>query len=258
VSAGIGVIAVLSPMIQEIFGGMLVGQPGVLLDALSTEAKVRTAAIGAGFVGLISLFNIGGRFFWASVSDKIGRKATYAIFLLLGGIMYASIPWASGIGSQTLFVVFLCVIASMYGGGFATIPAYLADMFGTQFVGAIHGRLLTARSTAGILGPILFLQITQAQKDAKIPSNLVYDQAFYVMAGLMAVGFVANLLIRPVAERWYMPEGTTVNTVEAAGGSFGIGRGGLTAPALLAWACVGLPLAWGIYIALSKAVVLFR
>ena len=113
------------------------------------------AAIAAGFAGLLSLFNIGGRFFWASLSDHIGRKTTYFVFFLLGIAMYALAPWAAHAGSKVLFVAFFCVILSMYGGGFATVPAYLADMFGTQFVGAIHGRLLTAWSTAGVIGPVL-------------------------------------------------------------------------------------------------------
>src|SRR5262249_49368568 len=135
VSAGIGVIGMASPMLQEIFGA--------------------TAAVAAGFTGLISLFNIGGRFFWASLSDRIGRRATYSTFFILGFALYALAPSAARAGSQALFVLAVCVIVSMYGGGFATIPAYLADMFGTRFVGAIHGRLLTAWSTAGIIGPVL-------------------------------------------------------------------------------------------------------
>ena len=258
VSAGIGVIAVASPMLQEIFGGALAGQPGVKLDALDAAGKTTVATIAAGFVGLLSLFNIGGRFVWASFSDKIGRKLTYLTFFALGFALYAGAPWAAGIGSIALFVTFICVILSMYGGGFATVPAYLADMFGTQFVGAIHGRLLTAWSTAGVLGPIVVTQITQSQKDRGVPLDLVYNNTLYAMAGLLVVGFIANLLIRPVAERWYMPEGTPTQAAAASGGSYGIGRGGLTLPALLAWGCVGLPLAWGVYITLTKALILFR
>ena len=165
VSAGIGVIAVASPMLQEIFGGSLVNQPGVRLEALDAANKQTVATIAAGFVGLLSLFNIAGRFVWASFSDKIGRKLTYLTFFALGIALYAGSPWAAGIGSIALFVAFMGMILSMYGGGFATVPAYLADIFGTQFVGAIHGRLLTAWSTAGVLGPIVVTQITQTQKD---------------------------------------------------------------------------------------------
>ena len=259
VSAGIGVIAVASPMLQEIFGGSLVNQPSVKLDALDAGSKQTVATIAAGFVGLLSLFNIGGRFVWASFSDKIGRKLTYMTFFVLGIALYAGSPWAAGIGSQALFVAFICVILSMYGGGFATVPAYLADIFGTQYVGAIHGRLLTAWSTAGVLGPIVVTQITQTQKDQGVPLNLVYNNTLYAMAGFLVVGLIANLLIRPVAERWYMNDAVPAQaTVERVGGSYGIGRGGVSGTALLAWACVGLPLLWGIYITVTKALILLR
>ncbi len=122
----------------------------------TTDQRVAIAAIAAGFTGLLSLFNIGGRFFWASLSDYIGRKQTYYTFFILGIILLRSLmPWSAGIGSKAVFVCAVCIILSMYGGGFATVPAYLADVFGTQFVGAIHGRLLTAWSTAGIIGPVV-------------------------------------------------------------------------------------------------------
>src|SRR6202051_4156298 len=144
VSAGIGVIGMASPMLQEIFGGTLIGHPEIHFTALSDEQRRMVAAIAAGFTGLLSLFNIGGRFFWASMSDYIGRKMTYYTFFALGIAMYALAPWAAHSGNKGLFVAFFCVILSMYGGGFATGPAHLAEIFGTQFVGAIHGRLLTA------------------------------------------------------------------------------------------------------------------
>ncbi|MBC7799105.1 MAG: OFA family MFS transporter, partial [Gemmatimonadaceae bacterium] len=247
VSAGIGVIAVASPMLQEIFGGSLVDQPGVKLDSLDAASKTMVASIAAGFVGLLSLFNIGGRFVWASFSDKIGRKLTYLTFFTLGFALYAGSPWAAGIGSIALFVAFMCVILSMYGGGFATVPAYLADLFGTQFVGAIHGRLLTAWSTAGVLGPIVVTQITQTQKDNGVPLDLVYNNTLYAMAGFLVIGFVANLLVRPVNEKWHMRDAAPAQASAAAvaGGSYGIGRGGVSTPALIAWTCVGIPLAWG-------------
>lgn len=259
VSAGIGVIAMASPMLQEIFGGSLIGKPGISATALDPAGKQAVTAIAAGFVGLLSLFNIGGRFVWASFSDKIGRKLTFATFFALGIALYAGMPWAAGIGSQALFVGMACIILSMYGGGFATVPAYLADMFGTQFVGAIHGRLLTAWSTAGVLGPLLITRLREAQSAAGVPADLVYNRTLYILAGFLAVGFVANLLIRPVAEKWYMPEGgTTESKTAVAQGSFGIGRGGVTPMALLAWACVAVPITWGVYITLGKALVLFR
>ncbi len=258
VSAGIGVLALASPMLQEIFAGKLIGQPGTGFGALDLAQKGQVAAVAAGFVGLLSLFNIGGRFFWASISDKIGRKATYATFFLLGIALYAGSPLAAHAGSVALFVLFMCVILSMYGGGFATVPAYLADMFGTQFVGAIHGRLLTAWSTAGVIGPLVITQIREAQLSAGVPRELVYDRTLYILAGFLAAGFVCNLLIRPVAERWYMTESTPVPGVAGTGQSSGIGRGGMSGGALVAWALVGLPILWGVWITLQKAVVLFQ
>ena len=121
----------------------------------SDAQKAQAALVGAAFVGLFSLFNIAGRFFWASLSDKIGRKATYFTFFTLGFLCYAAAPTLATLGMLGVFAAAFCLIASMYGGGFATIPAYLADIFGTQYVGAIHGRLLTAWSTAGIVGPVI-------------------------------------------------------------------------------------------------------
>ena len=171
VSAGIGVIGMASPMLQEIFGGKLIGHPELGFNALSGDQKVAIAAIAAGFAGLLSLFNIGGRFFWATLSDYIGRKNTYFTFFLLGIALYASAPFFAQIGSKLLFVGAFCIILSMYGGGFATVPAYLADMFGTQFVGAIHGRLLTAWSTAGIIGPVVVNYIREAQLAAGVPRD---------------------------------------------------------------------------------------
>ncbi|MGU3537956.1 OFA family MFS transporter [Methylobacterium sp. A54F] len=262
VSAGIGVLALASPMLQEIFGGALIGRPELGFGQLDGVQKGQIAAIAAGFVGLLSLFNIMGRFFWASLSDRIGRKTTYFTFFALGFALYAAAPFAAGIGSKALFVAIFCVILSMYGGGFATIPAYLADVFGTQFVGAIHGRLLTAWSTAGIVGPLVVTAIRQAQVDAGIQGAQLYTRTLYVLAGFLAAGFVANLLVRPLAQRWFMKDGDLKPTGAAIasprGGSFGIGRGGFTATAALAWAAVGLPIAWGVWITLSKALILLR
>ena len=256
VTAGIGVISVASPMLQEIFGGSLVGQAGQGLAALSPEQRATVAAVAAGFTGLLSLFNIGGRFLWASFSDRIGRKLTYATFFVLGTALYAAAPGLAHAGQQALFVAAICVILSMYGGGFATVPAYLADVFGTRFVGAIHGRLLTAWSVAGVAGPFLISALRDFEIGAGVPRERVYDVTLYILAGLLVVGFVANLLIRPVAARWWMPPDAAVRGT-TAGESFGIGRGGLTVPAGLAWACVGLPIAWGCWLTLQQALILF-
>jgi MFS family permease len=261
VSAGIGVLGLASPILQEIFAGKLVGAPDVGFLALDASQKAAVAAIAAGFIGLLSLFNIGGRFFWATISDMIGRKMTYTIFFVLGAVLYASTPWLAHAGYRAFFVVAFCVILSMYGGGFATVPAYLADMFGTKFVGAIHGRLLTAWSTAGILGPVVVNYIRDAQIAAGVPRSDVYDRTMLILAGFLVIGFVANLLVRPVSEKWYMKQDRTSapQAAKAAqpGGTFGIGRGGFSVPALIAWAIVSIPIAWGIWDTLKKALVLF-
>jgi MFS family permease len=206
VSAGIGVIGIASPMIQEVFGGRLIDLPGVALQQLSEAQKAQTATIGAAFAALISVFNIAGRISWASASDYLGRKRTYFIFFALGFLLYAAVPSAARIGSVILFVALFCIILTMYGGGFATIPAYIADIFGTQFVGAIHGRILTAWSAAGILGPVLVNYIREYQLDRGIPAAQAYSVTMYVLAGLLVAGFFCNLAVRPVAERHYMTE----------------------------------------------------
>ncbi len=196
VTAGIGILGMASPLLQEVFGGRLINVSATF-DQLTPEQKGQIAAIAAGFTGLLSLFNIAGRFFWASTSDFIGRKATYAIFFLLGVALYASIPWTAAAGSLALFVAFFCVILSMYGGGFATVPAYLADLFGTRMVGAIHGRLLTAWSAAGVLGPVLVNYIRDYQLDHGTARAQVYSVTMFILAGLLAVGFFCNWLIKP-------------------------------------------------------------
>jgi MFS family permease len=265
VSAGIGVIGMASPMLQEIFGGSLIGHPELGFTQLSPEQRTVIAAIAAGFAGLLSLFNIGGRVFWASLSDYIGRKKTYYTFFLLGIAMYALAPWAAQSGNKALFVGFFCVILSMYGGGFATVPAYLADVFGTQFVGAIHGRLLTAWSTAGIVGPVVVNYIREFEIAAGVPRDHVYDVTMYILAGMLAGGFVCNMLIKPLADKWFMkPEEVAALQAKLGGtakmtpsGSFGIGKGGLDAKALMFWAIVGIPLAWGVWKTLVSAIKIF-
>ena len=206
VSAGIGVIGMASPMIQEVFGGKLIDLPGIALRDLGVAEKAQLATIGAAFAALLSVFNIGGRIAWASLSDYIGRKRTYFVFFALGAVLYALAPSAGQIGSVALFVALFCIILTMYGGGFATIPAYLADIFGTQFVGAIHGRLLTAWSAAGILGPVLVNYIREYQIESGVPAAQAYNVTMYVLAALLVAGLFCNLAVRPVADRWYMSD----------------------------------------------------
>jgi MFS family permease len=197
VTAGIGVLGQASAMSQEMFPGRV------------------TPVAAAGFVGLMSLFNMAGRFFWASTSDYIGRKNTYFCFFVIGAVLYAFVPYTGAIGSVVLFVCAYAVIFSMYGGGFSTVPAYLRDMFGTQYVGAIHGMLITAWSMAGIFGPVLVNYIRQYQLDHGTPSAQAYNVSMYVMACLLVIGFFCNLFVTAVSERYHMKM-TTASTGRAA------------------------------------------
>ena len=265
VSAGIGVIGMASPMLQEIFAGRLIGLPDLKFNALSGEQRVIIAGIAAGFAGLLSLFNIGGRVFWASLSDYIGRKNTYYTFFLLGIVLYALAPTFANMGAKILFVLGFGIILSMYGGGFATVPAYLADMFGTQFVGAIHGRLLTAWSTAGIIGPVVVNYIREFQLAAGVPRDKLYDSTMYVLCAMLVAGLICNYLIKPVDPKWHMSDAEVAKLQAASAskeaaiqrGSFGIGRGGLDIRAALFWLFVGIPLGWGVYKTLESAAKIF-
>jgi MFS family permease len=264
VSASIGVIGMASPLLQEIFGGRLIGLD-LKFDALNPEQLTRVSAIAAGFTGLLSLFNIAGRIVWASCSDKLGRKLTYFIFFTLGALLYLSAPSAGHAGQVGLFVAIFCVILTMYGGGFATIPAYLADMFGTQMVGAIHGRLLTAWSVAGIVGPSLVNYINDAQIKAGIAKSAAYDTTLYIMAALLAGGWVCNLLVKPVASHCFMSDEELAaeralahDVVTSTPGMATSEAHSSRALVFAFWLLVSLPLAWGVWNTVDKALVLFR
>ncbi|MDS7928619.1 OFA family MFS transporter [Acinetobacter sp. V102_4] len=266
VSAGIGILAMASPLLQEVFGGRLIGLE-VGINELTTDQKMQIATFAAGFTGLLSLFNIGGRFFWASASDFIGRKNTYFIFLALGFLLYVSVPQLAHAENLPLFVLAFCVILSMYGGGFSTVPAYLADIFGTQMVGAIHGRLLTAWSVAGVLGTLLITNIRDYQLAHGVAQAQSYDITMYILAGMLAIGFVLNLLIKPVDDDKYMTDAELAAEKalahEKLPQSVGMANDTAYAPSsmvmvILAWAVVGIPLLTGIWFTLQKAVVLFH
>jgi MFS family permease len=255
VSAGIGIIGMSSPMLQEVFGGQLIGISKLYAD-LDKDQLAAIAAVAAGFTALLSLFNIGGRFLWASLSDKLGRKTTYMVFFLLGSLLYLSIPQSANTGNILLFVGAFCIILSMYGGGFATVPAYLADLFGTQMVGAIHGRLLTAWATAGILGPVIVNYMREYQLALGIPREQVYNQTMMILAGLLMIGLACNLFIRPVADKWFMTDNELAEEkhlahetvdISQAGNETNIARPTRLITVLLAWLAVLLPLGWGIY-----------
>jgi MFS family permease len=186
VSAGIGILGRAADMSQDMFGV--------------------TAAIGAGFAGLLGIFNMGGRFLWSSVSDLTGRKTIYCVYFLLGAVLYAVLPWTQQTQNRTVFVFCCAIIISMYGGGFATVPAYLKDMFGTYQVGAIHGRLITAWSAAAVIGPSLINGLYDRRVAAGIPKGQAYNDTFYIMIGLLALGLLANLLVQPVHKRHHQQQ----------------------------------------------------
>ena len=186
VTAGIGVLGQASAMSQEMFPGHI------------------TPIAAAGFVGLMSLFNMGGRFCWASISDYIGRRNTYFVFMLLGFALYCTVPYTGSIGSVSGFVICFLIIISMYGGGFSTVPAYLKDMFGTRYVGAIHGLLLTAWSMAGIFGLVLVNYIREYNVTHGVPKAQAYNTTMYIMAGLLVIGFICNFLVKAVDARYHM------------------------------------------------------
>ena len=266
VTAGIGIIGMASPMLQEVFAGKLIGITATF-NELTAGQKGQIAAIAAGFTGLLSLFNIGGRFVWASSSDYLGRKLTYYTFFMLGIVLYASAPWSGHLGHIALFVGAFCVILSMYGGGFATVPAYLADMFGTQMVGAIHGRLLTAWSAAGIFGPVIVNYMREYQLEHGVPRAQVYDTTAYILCGLLVFGFICNFLVKPVADKHFMTdaelEAERKLAHEAARAATVSGRVGSDekTPAWLvtaAWLVVGVPILWGVWVTLEKAWILFK
>jgi len=272
VSAGIGVIGAAAPMLQETFGGALIGQPSVGFDAIKQDAELTAAAaaVGAGFVGIISLFNIFGRFAWATSSDRLGRQRTYYVFFVLGALMYCMVAYVAGFKSLALFVGAFCVIASMYGGGFATIPAYLAEKFGTQYVGAIHGRLLTAWATAGVLGPVVVNYLHDTRLEAGLPFDQIYSPIFLVLAGMLVIGFVANMFVRPVAEQYFMtdeelarehrlahdvPISDDVVHERTHKAGF-LGNNPLLT--MLVWTMVLVPIAYGVWSTLQKAWILFH
>jgi MFS family permease len=186
VTAGIGILGQASLICQDMLGV--------------------SAAVGGGFAGLLSLANMGGRLFWSAASDLTGRRAIYCVFFLLGAVLYALVPLAQRSHSVPLLVLLTALIISMYGGGFATIPAYLRDLFGTMHLGAIHGRLITAWSMAAVLGPQLVNYISTARIERGVPRAEAYDVTMYLMAGLLLVGLVCNLFVRPVDGRYHHRE----------------------------------------------------
>jgi MFS family permease len=185
VTAGIGILENAAPMIQSYFG--------------------ITAAAAAGFVGLLSIGNMGGRFIWSTTSDYLGRKNNYMMYLGVGAILYLLVALFGG-GSIILFVLATLIIISFYGGGFSTVPAYLKDLFGVYQVGAIHGALLTAWSAAGVAGPLIVNSVVEAGEAAGKEGPELYTPGMFIMVGALVVGFIANALVRPVSEKYFERE----------------------------------------------------
>jgi len=231
----------------------------MIQDFFRTDGGTSTVTVAAagGFVGLLSLFNMAGRFVWSSTSDAIGRKPIYMVYLGVGIVLYLVLALA-GQTSTAVFVLVAAFILSFYGGGFATAPAYLRDLFGTFQVGAIHGRLLTAWSAAGVAGPLIVNGFLDAQGN---PGALVaadYRPALFTMVGVLAVGFVANLLVRPVAARFHEPEREVEAATDWADGEAegSVARGG-SLRVYLSWGVVLLLLAYGVYQTVVTAAKLF-
>ncbi|WP_329134453.1 OFA family MFS transporter [Streptomyces sp. NBC_01476] len=201
VTAGIGILERAAPMITDFFA--------------DSSAPVSVSA-AAGFVALLSAANMAGRIGWSSLSDIVGRKNIYRLYLLVGTVMYVLVSQA-GDASKPLFVICAMCILSFYGGGFATLPAYLKDLFGTYQIGAIHGRLLTAWSVAGVLGPLIVDWVADSQKDAGKTGPSVYGISFVIMIVLLLIGLVANELIKPVAARHHVPAQREATDVGIAG-----------------------------------------
>lgn len=247
VTAGIGVLGQASVMIQEMFSVQSVGE----------QLAVNVAA-AAGFVGLLSLFNMGGRFIWSSVSDVIGRKNTYTVFFVLGAILYCLVPSLGQNGQLVGFIVCFCVILSMYGGGFAAMPAYLRDLFGSFEVGAIHGRVLLAWSAAAVLGPVLVNYIRQAQIASGVPAADAYSITMYIMAGLLLLGLLCNLLIKPVADKHHHNSETTLDDAKSAIHEVGeLITKSHPLLGMFSWALVLALMLYGVFMVVLKVLQLF-
>lgn len=235
VTAGIGILEQAAPMIQDFFRGA---------DGSSTVA----AATAAGFVGLLSIANMAGRFVWSTTSDYIGRKRNYMGYLGIGIVCYLLLALV-GSSSTVLFVLLAGIIISFYGGGFATVPAYLKDLFGTYQVGAIHGRLLTAWAAAGVAGPLIINGFLDTQGEPGKLTAEAYRPALLTMVGILAVGFLANLAITHVADKWHEPDLDEADEAETEKTevSHESMSGGRSVLVVVAWSVVGIPLLYGIY-----------
>ena len=248
VTAGIGILEQAQPMIQDFFR-----------DGVGGDSSVTVAAAG-GFVGLLSLFNMAGRFAWSTTSDYIGRKPIYMVYLGVGIILYVLLA-LSGSTVMAVFVLVSAIIISFYGGGFATVPAYLRDLFGVFQVGAIHGRLLTAWAAAGVAGPLIINGFLDRAGGAGTLTADAYQPALFTMVGVLAVGFIANLLITPVDAKHHTDrneaKAQATEQREAALATEQDAPATTTARLVLSWGVVSLMLAYGVFQTLVTALNLF-
>ena len=250
VTAGIGILEQAAPMIQDFFR-----------DGSGGDSSVTVAAAG-GFVGVLSLFNMAGRFVWSSTSDYIGRKPIYMVYLGVGIVLYVLLA-LSGSTATAVFVLIAAIIISFYGGGFATVPAYLRDLFGVYQVGAIHGRLLTAWAAAGVAGPLIINGFLDSAGGAGTLTADAYRPALFTMVGVLAVGFVANLLIRPVAARFHEDDRSGHHADAADEREVTMEQEKELTPAsaqtrlALSWGVVTLLLAYGVFQTVVTALNLF-
>ncbi|MGH3345502.1 MAG: MFS transporter [Nocardioides sp.] len=249
VTAGIGILEQAAPMIQDFFR-----------DSVGGSSSVTVAAAG-GFVGLLSLFNMAGRFVWSSTSDYIGRKPIYLVYLGVGILLYLALA-LTGSAATAVFVLVAAIIISFYGGGFSTVPAYLRDLFGVFQVGAIHGRLLTAWSAAGVAGPLIINGFLDSAGGAGTLTSDAYRPALFTMVGVLAVGLLANLLITPV-DPHYHEDLEDHRAQEANERQAGLDAEQELTPAstsarlVVSWAVASALLLYGVYQTATTAVNLF-
>lgn len=249
VTAGIGILEQASPMIQDFF-------------RQTDGASLVAVSAAGGFVGVLSLFNMAGRFVWSASSDRIGRKPIYVLYLGGGIVLYLLLATV-GATSTAVFVLIAALILSFYGGGFATIPAYLRDLFGTYQVGAIHGRLLTAWSAAGVVGPLIINGFLDAQGKPGTLTADAYRPALFTMVGVLAVGLIANLLVRPVAAKYQERRDATGGAVKDDGVQVDVDHdtsvqaGSATVRLVLAWTVIVVLLGYGVIQTVITAAKLF-
>jgi MFS transporter, OFA family, oxalate/formate antiporter len=178
VTAGLGFISQLATIAKDL-------APVEIANLSPEQVKMAMDAAGAFTVAIAAIFNGLGRLFWAWLSDGIGRKLVFSIMFLSQAVLYLIIPHIS---NYYFFIVIACYLLSCFGGGFATMPAFVADSFGAENIGRIYGTMLTAWGVAGVVGPLIFAWIKQSAGS--------YNQALYVATGLLVLGFILTRMYK--------------------------------------------------------------